>query len=84
LVTGAAFSPKSDVWSVGIVLYQMLTLELPFVGRTLPQLAVKIQAGLYETPRGRSAELLHVLRTCLTLVGLAHASAPARTARARG
>lgn len=68
LLSGAAFSPKSDVWSIGIVLYQMMTLELPFVGRTLPQLAVKIQAGLYETPRGRSAELLHVLRSCLTLV----------------
>lgn len=78
LLTGAAFSPKSDVWSIGICLYQMLTLELPFFGRTLPQLAVKIQSGLYETPRGRSAELLHVLRTCLTLV--CPAPAPRRPA----
>ena len=72
LLVGAPFSPKSDVWSIGIVLYQMLTLELPFVGRSLPQLAMKIRSGHYETPRGKNAELLHLLRSCLTAVSSNH------------
>jgi len=76
LLTGAPFSAKSDVWSIGVVLYQMLTLELPFVADSLPQLALKIQCGLYEQPRGRSAELLHVLRSCLTGVRTAPPFAP--------
>lgn len=36
------YGTKADVWSMGVVLYEVLTLELPFTARSLAALVVKI------------------------------------------
>ncbi len=33
---------RGDVWSLGVILFQMLTQDFPFVAETLPQLLIKV------------------------------------------
>jgi serine/threonine protein kinase len=44
---GDAYGDKAEVWSLGIVLYQLLTLEFPFNGSTSASLSRRICRGTY-------------------------------------
>jgi serine/threonine-protein kinase len=58
---GAAVDPRSDLYSLGIVLYEMLTGHVPFTGDTPVEIAMKHLSLAPEAPSELRPEVPHAL-----------------------
>ena len=47
MVEGKSYSTKADIWALGVILYQLCALKLPFDATSLPVLALKILKGSF-------------------------------------
>jgi eukaryotic-like serine/threonine-protein kinase len=45
-------SPSADIWSIGVILHELLSGDLPFMGDTFPEVLVKVMSE--DPPRVRS------------------------------
>ena len=60
--SGSQYAFPADVWAVGVVLYELLTLERPFESEHLSTLVVKIGNGAYDATQ--LANCPHSPRLC--------------------
>ena len=68
IINNKPYDTKSDIWSLGVLLYQIMTLKMPFNAQSLPLLSIKINRGVYSPPPSTySAEIKDILKKCLTL-----------------
>jgi len=68
IIDNKPYSFKSDIWSMGVVLYELCALRPPFDAQTLPQLAMKIVKGQYNPiPSHYSRELRNLVACLLEL-----------------
>ena len=67
LINGKQYSFKADVWSLGTLLFQLLTGTHPFTGRNMEELKSNIKKGAYKIPRDieLSVECIDFLNSCL-------------------
>ena len=60
------YNEKSDVWALGVCLYEFCTGRHPFEAQNEGALIRKIMKGVYQPVEGYSRELCEVSRMCLT------------------
>jgi serine/threonine protein kinase len=63
---GNEYNEKSDVWSLGVILYELCALQLPFLADSQFELMKKVTQGrLQRIPATYSDELFSVIRCLL-------------------
>mmetsp|Transcript_27985 Transcript_27985/g.64592 ORF Transcript_27985/g.64592 Transcript_27985/m.64592 type:complete len:698 (+) Transcript_27985:98-2191(+) len=67
LIEGKPYSDTTDVWSLGVVLYEVIALQPPFNGRSLQDVVNTVLQGRYSPlPSSRPAEFAHLVQDMLT------------------
>ena len=67
VLNGKQYNHKADVWSLGIVFFELLTGFMPFKASTKDDLRNKLEQGEYKLPKKIKLSLngLHFLNGCL-------------------
>eukprot|EP00930_Biecheleria_cincta_P042653 TRINITY_DN29348_c0_g1_i1.p1 TRINITY_DN29348_c0_g1~~TRINITY_DN29348_c0_g1_i1.p1 ORF type:complete len:598 (-),score=83.21 TRINITY_DN29348_c0_g1_i1:99-1814(-) len=67
LIEGQPYARTTDIWSLGVVLYELLTLQPPFKGPGLQDVIAAVLRCQYpQLPRSRPAQFGQVLSSMLT------------------
>jgi len=62
------YDAKSDIWALGVLIYEMMTFKMPFNATSLSSLSLKIIKGVYPPlPKSYSKDLIDLVRRCLNI-----------------
>jgi len=68
IINNRPYSFKSDIWSLGSILYELCTLKPPFNGNNIHQLGLNIIRGGYQQiPSNYSSDLKRLVAKLLSL-----------------
>lgn len=68
LINEQAYNNKSDIWSLGCLIYELCTLEPPFQARTQILLAKKIKEGkVLDIPKEYSQDMRQLIKSMLNV-----------------
>ena len=69
IINSKPYDSKSDIWALGVLIYEMMTFKMPFNAESLPSLSLKIIRGNYQPPPSGSysKDLIDLVKRCLSL-----------------
>lgn len=66
-ITGDSYDEKADMWSVGVILYELITLKKPFEGQSIESVFMAIMEKEFEAlPAKTDPNLVHIVNRLLT------------------
>ena len=66
LLTGGAVDVRSDIFTIGVLAYELATGALPFDGRSMPELLGRMLSGSVEDPLSKAPELPDLAAAAIT------------------
>lgn len=66
IVNGARYNEKVDCWSIGVLLFELLSGSPPFPGESEAEVLYQIKRGAYYLPRSLPRHAQHLITGLLT------------------
>ena len=68
IINSKPYDSKSDIWALGVLIYEMMTYKMPFNATSFASLSLKIIRGFYQAPPSSySKDLSDLVKRCLNM-----------------